>query len=479
MRSKAFFLLAAVGCGSTTRPPANPPPPDPTPDAGIVETTGPVKPVPPPAPKPLVELPVEYHKLDNGLRVVLSRDPSVPIVTVAVYYGIGFRVEPKNRTGFAHLFEHMMFEGSKNLPKGTHDKLVMGNGGVMNGSTRFDFTNYYETVPSHMLEPILWAEADRMRGLEITDANLKNQQGVVANEVRVNVLNRPYGGFPWLDLPQVANTNWYNAHNFYGALEDLQAATLADVKAFFNQYYTPSNAVVAIVGDFDTAEALAFVKKHFEGIPAGTRPALPDISEPRQTAERRTTKVDKQADRPALALAWHMPERGTPHFWAAAYLLQALTTGKDSLLYQSLVQKHGYTGDVTGAINEIGHQFNYRGPMLFSLSLFHDKTTPADKILAAIDEEIARLAATPLDAATFTRVQTKVRASYYEVIDDTFGRADLLASTALFDDDPARVNKIELELLKVTPADVQAAAREVLRKDNRTVLILEAGKEVK
>jgi len=206
------------------------------------------------------QVPVEYFKLDNGLKVVLSQDKTTPVATVAVYYNIGFRIEPKDRTGFAHLFEHMMFQGSENLGKMEFVQLVQRNGGVMNGSTRFDFTNYFEIVPSHKLETVLWAEADRMRSLDITQENLTNQQGVVTNEVKVNVLNQPYGGFPWLDLPQYANTNWYNAHNFYGDLADLEAATLEDVQAFFDAFYAPNNAALVVVGDFDPDEALALLQ---------------------------------------------------------------------------------------------------------------------------------------------------------------------------------------------------------------------------
>src|SRR5690606_9162612 len=147
------------------------------------------------------KVPVEYYKLNNGLKVILSQDTTSPTAIVAVYYNIGFRIEPQDRTGFAHLFEHMMFQGSKNLGKMEFVKLIQQNGGVLNGSTRFDFTNYFEIVPSHKLETMLWAEADRMRSLDITEDNLANQQGVVKNEVKVNVLNTPYGGYPWLDMP--------------------------------------------------------------------------------------------------------------------------------------------------------------------------------------------------------------------------------------------------------------------------------------
>src|SRR5690348_17491859 len=212
-------------------------------------------------------VPITYYKLSNGLRVILSPDTTAPTVVTAVYYRIGFRIEPKDRTGFAHLFEHMMFQGSQNLGKMEFIKLVEANGGILNGSTRFDFTNYFEVLPSNKLETALWAEADRMRGLNITEDNLKNQQGVVGNEVKVNVLNSPYGGFPWLDMPQYANTNWYNAHNFYGDLKDIEAAKLEDVQKFFNTYYAPNNAALSIVGDFNPAEAKAWVQKYFANIP--------------------------------------------------------------------------------------------------------------------------------------------------------------------------------------------------------------------
>ncbi|MBA2668792.1 MAG: insulinase family protein, partial [Gemmatimonadetes bacterium] len=215
-----------------------------------------------------MRVPVEYHKLPNGLKVVLSPDRTAPTAVVAVYYHIGFRNEPRDRTGFAHLFEHMMFQGSANLGKLEFIKLVEANGGLLNGSTRFDYTNYFQVVPSHTVETVLWAEADRKRSLDITQENLTNQQGVVKNEVRVNVLNQPYGGFPWIDLPMAAHTNWYNAHNFYGDLEDLDAATLEDVDSFFRTFYSPNNAVVVVTGDIESKQTLAWITKYFGNIPS-------------------------------------------------------------------------------------------------------------------------------------------------------------------------------------------------------------------
>src|SRR6202166_256535 len=314
-------------------------------------------------------VPVEYYKLPNGLRVVLSQDRTAPTVCVGVYYRIGFRIEPRDRTGFAHLFEHMMFQASKNLGKMEFIKLIQTNGGILNGSTRFDFTNYFEVVPSNKLETILWAEADRMSGLAVTEDNLKNQQGVVGNEVKVNVLNRPYGGFPWIDLPMAANTNWYNAHNFYGDLTDIEAAKLDEVKQFFDTYYAPNNAVLVIVGDFENADAKKLVDKYFGGVKSANVPPQPDLTEPKQEKEKIVVKKDPLAPRPAIAIGYQMPERNTPEYYAMGLLEQMLIEGDDSLLRQELVQKRGLTERIQGGINMLGNMFNYNGPMLLSVDL--------------------------------------------------------------------------------------------------------------
>lgn len=419
----------------------------------------------------------EYYKLDNGLKVVLSQNKTAPLVTVAVYYNIGFRIEPRNRTGFAHLFEHMMFQGSKNLGKMEFIKLVQSNGGILNGSTRFDFTNYFAIVPSHKLETILWAEADRMSGLDITQENLTNQQGVVTNEVKVNVLNQPYGGFPWLDLPQAANENWYNAHNFYGDLKDLDAATLEDVKDFFNKYYIPNNAALVVTGDFETHEAKAFIEKYFGKIPAGNLQALPDISEPKQEKEKVSVKVDSLANKPAVALGYKMPAVGTPEYFAMGVLDQILLQGQDSRLYQKLISEKGYYSGVYGGINSgLGNMFNYNGPMLWDMFLLHENNVNSDDILKDIDEVIAGVIEKPLSKAEIDRALVKMRSNLYDVVEGTFGfgLADLLACYALFNDDPGKVNTLEDSFKKVTPELIQKTAKEYLRSSNRTVIKLDA-----
>jgi zinc protease len=419
--------------------------------------------------------PLEYHKLPNGLRVVMSQDKTAPIVAVAVYYRIGFRIEPRNRTGFAHLFEHMMFQGSANLGKMEFARLIEGQGGVLNGSTRFDFTNYYEIVPAHVLETALWAEADRMRGLAITPENLANQQGVVSNEVKGAVLNQPYGGFPWLDLPQAANTNWFNAHNFYGDLKDIGAATLKDVTDFFKTFYAPNNAVLAVSGDFEPAEALALIRKYFGSIPAAVLPPPPDLSEPRQEKEKRIVKVDPLAEKPALAFGYHMPDRGTPEYYAMGLIDQILLQGEDSWLYQKLVQEKGLTSGVGGGINsDLGNMFNYNGPMLWAGSLIHDASASPDSILALLDGEIAKLRAKPIDKAVLDRALIKMRSGFYDTLSGEFGfgRADLLAGFALFDDKPEKINAVEGRFQAVTPDLIYKTAREYLRPENRTVIVL-------
>ena len=422
-------------------------------------------------------VPVEYYKLPNGLRVVLSPDHTAPTVCVGVYYRIGFRIEPRDRTGFAHLFEHMMFQGSQNLGKMEFIKLVQSNGGILNGSTRFDFTNYFEVMPSNKLETVLWAESDRMNGLAVTDENLKNQQGVVGNEVKVNVLNAPYGGFPWIDLPMAANSNWYNAHNFYGDLTDIEAAKLPEVQKFFDTYYAPNNAVLAIVGDFEPAEAKKLVEKYFGPIKASQLPPQPDLTEPRQEKEKQVNRKDPLAPRPAIAVGYHMPERNTPEYYAMGLLAQMLIQGDDALFRQELVQKRGLTDSVEGGINLLGNMFDYQGPMLFSANLTFDTTTKPETVLSAIDSVVEPLRSKPVDQKNLDRALVKLRSDLYDTMGEFsgFGLMDLLASFAMFDDDPGRVNSLVSEFRRVTPEILQKTAQEYLRPTNRTVVLLEPG----
>jgi len=426
----------------------------------------------PPGSSPL-DVPIEYYKLGNGLKVVLSQDKTAPTIAVGVFYNIGFRIEPKNRTGFAHLFEHMMFQGSKNLGKMEFIKLVQQNGGILNGSTRFDFTNYFEVMPAHKLETALWAESDRMKGLSITQANLTNQQGVVKNEVKVNVLNQPYGGFPWLDMPQYANENWYNAHNFYGDLADLDSAKLEDVESFFKTYYAPNNAVLVVMGDFEIADGKKWVDKYFSGIASSNLPPKPDISEPKQEKEKRSVKEDKLANKPAIAIGYKMPEKNTPEYFAMGLIDQMLIEGNDSKLYQSLVQEKGYTSAVNGGINYLGNMFDYNGPMLFMSDLIYDSTVKPESIIAEYDKAIGQLE--NVTQADLNLALIKMRSSLYDQIGGGLGlgKLNMLASFALFYDNPGMINTLEESFKKVTPDLIRKTAKEYLQSTNRTILIVD------
>src|SRR6478672_6772386 len=426
-----------------------------------------------------IHVPVTYYKLPNGLKVVLSPEHSAPLVTVAVYYNIGFRIEPKDRTGFAHLFEHLLFQGSKNLGKMEFIRLVESNGGVLNGSTRFDFTNYFAVVPAHKAETILWAEADRMRGLDINQDNLKNQQGVVGNEVKVNVLNQPYGSFPWIDLPMAAFQNWYNSHNFYGDLKDIEAATLDDAKAFAAKYYQPNNAVLVVTGDFDEASAKGWVDKYFASIPSQKTEPIPDLTEPRQEAERSVTRTDALATKPAIAVGYQMPKRNSPEYFAMGLLDQILVQGEDSMLYQELVKNKNFASGINGGINSgLGNMFNYNGPMLFDVNLIYDDKFQSQDVLASIDKVIGEVQSKPVSQDVVDRALVKLRSGLYDTMTQFggFGRADLLASYALFDDKPDNINQIETNFKKVTPALIQKTAQEYLRKTNRTIVMIKPGK---
>jgi zinc protease len=422
-----------------------------------------------------IQVPVTYYTLkSNGLKVVLSPDKTAPTVAIGVYYNIGFRIEPQNRTGFAHLFEHMMFQGSQNLGKMEFIQLVQKNGGVLNGSTRFDFTNYWEVLPAHKLETGLWAEADRMKGLKITQDNLTNQQGVVKNEVKVNVLNQPYGGFPWLDMPQYANKNWYNSHNFYGDLADLDSAKLEDVQSFFKTFYAPNNAVLVVSGDFSIDAARKWIDQYFSKIPSAVLPPKPDLTEPPQEKELRFTKEDRLAKKPALAVAYKMPERNTTEYYAMGLIDQILVQGQDSKLYDLLVQKKGYTSNVSGGINiGLGNMFDYNGPMLWVSNVTYDSTITSDQIIAQYDQAIS-----DLNNVTQVDLQlaiVKIRSGLYDAMGSQFGigKINLLACFALFDNDPAKINKLEPEFKKITPAIIKETAKKYLSKNNRTILIIE------
>jgi predicted Zn-dependent peptidase len=420
-------------------------------------------------------VPVVYRKLPNGLRVVISENHAAPVVVVEVMYRIGFRIEPKDRTGFAHLFEHMMFQGSEHIAKFEHVKIVSENGGILNGSTRFDHTNYFEVMPSNALEVAMYLEADRMRALKITPEALKNQQDVVSEEVRVNVLNQPYGAFEWLSLPQKANTNWYNSHNFYGDLHDLESATLDDVKQFFDTYYAPNNAVLVVTGDASVDEVMRLAEKHFGGIPSRPLPPRPDISEPAQTAEKSFVEKDKLARTPAVAFGYHLPERMTKDFFALSLLDPLLVSDESAKLYQALIKENQVASAVSGGFNyALGNNFDYNGPMLYTFRVDYRPDMKGADVLKVVDKVINAVQEHGITEEELRQAKVNFRSSFLENVEGGFvpgfGRSDLLAALALYDDNPNRINTILSDIDKVTAAEVRAAARKYLVPANRTII---------
>jgi zinc protease len=421
-----------------------------------------------------LHIPVEHTTLANGLRVVASPDRAAPVVTVGVYYQIGFRLEPHGRSGFAHLFEHMMFQGSENAGKMEHIRLINSSGGVLNGTTNYDITNYFESVPSNALERVLWLEADRMRALKVDDENLRNQRDVVKEEVRVNVMNQPYGGFPWLDLPPVAFRNWPNAHNFYGDFADLDAATLADVQHFFRTYYAPNNAVLLMLGDLDPSEAFALAKRYFANIPAAPPPPRADTSEPPQTEERRGEVEERFGPLPAIAIGYTLPARESDDWYAAAIVERVLHGGRAGRVYRKLVLKEQIAVDVDGSA-EI---FDTNGPTQMVTRIFHKPEFTSEGTVAIYDEVIEELQRKGVPQDELEPVKVKFRSDFYSTLEGgmgaympRFGLMHYLACFTLFDGDPDRVNTILDGFLAVTPEQAQAVAQKYLVPGNRAVLL--------
>jgi zinc protease len=417
-----------------------------------------------------INVPVVYYKLPNGLRVVISEDHVAPVVTVGVYYNVGFRVEPKGRTGFAHLFEHMMFQGSANVKKFEHAKFVEANGGNLNGHTDFDYTNYFETLPSNRIELGLWLEADRMRSLDVSDENLKNQQNVVSEEVRVNVLNQPYQLFEWIDLWQNAFTNWNNSHNGYGDLADINAATLDDVRSFFKTYYAPNNAVLTIVGDVDVNEVKKMVEKQFADIPQQPAPPQPDLTEPAQTKEKVISQTDKLANLPALATGYHIPAQDSPDFPAMALLVLMLQGDDSSRWYQRLVKEKELTLDLTGGLNYFGNEFDYKGPMIMTTRTTYKAGRTAEEVVREMDAVVADVVQNGVTPKELADAKVRFKSNFYDQLGSTFGKMHLLSVLALFREDPNQINSLLTPFESVTNEQIKTAAKKYLVASNRTVI---------
>ena len=426
---------------------------------------------------------IQDTTLKNGLRVVIAPDSTAPVVTVGVYYKIGFRLEPQGRSGFAHLFEHMMFQGSENAPKMQHIKLINSSGGVLNGSTMYDVTNYYEAVPSNGLERVLWLEADRMRALKVDDENLRNQRDVVKEEVRVNVLNQPYGGFPWLDMPPVAFRNWANAHNFYGDFHDLDAANLHDVQKFFITYYIPNNAVLLMLGDVTPQDGFALAEKHFSAVAAGPIPPFADPAEPPQTEERRGQVEEKFGTLPAMAIGYVLPQRRTPDWNAMALLDQALHGGRAGRIHRELVLEKQIAVEADGGVDDV---FGYNGPSQMTTRILHKPEYSGEATLAAFDAIIREAQQDGVTEDELQQIKIKWRSDYYSTLEGgrgghmpRYGLMHLLACFTLFDNDPQLVNSILDGFSGVTREDIRRVAGKYLAPQNRAIVFRAPAKATK
>jgi zinc protease len=426
---------------------------------------------------PTPDYAIERFTLDNGLRVVLSPDASSPVVAVAVYYDVGMRSEPEGRTGFAHLFEHLMFQGSASLGKTDHFTYVQGNGGTLNGSTHVDYTNYYEVMPSAATELALFLEADRMRSVAVTQENLDNQIAVVQNEIRVNVLNRPYGGFPWLLIPPLVFGDFANSHNGYGDFVDLESSTLEDAQGFFDRYYAPGNAVLTVVGDIDPAQVRTWVEQHFGDIPARPTPERPSFAEPWPTQERRATVHDRLAPAPAVAMAWRVPDpQDLTTYLPYVVLPEVLTDGDASRLQERMLLQDRNATHISGYLGLLGDPLDARDPTLLLLEVHHPEETSLDTVLTTVEQEIDKLAGHGLGQDELDRTVARMTARYLREVDSVLGRATTMS---VFEQQRGRaelVNELPALLRAVTPDQVQAAAA-TLTKDTRTVLELRPGAE--
>jgi zinc protease len=411
-----------------------------------------------------VHIPVEQYTLKNGLRVVLSEDHAAPTISLCLTYDVGSRNELPGHTGFAHLFEHMMFQGSENVGKGEHLIMVHVNGGDVNGTTTDDSTNYYERVPANQLDMALFLESDRMKALRITQANLDNQRNTVQEERRLRMDNQPYGKTNEI-IEGLTYDNFAYKHSTMGSMEDLNAASLGDVAQFFKTYYAPNNAVLTLVGDFKSPEALAKIKKYFEEIPQQPAPPSVDMSEPRQSAERRTIVEDSFARLPRLDIVYKTVPANTADFYALDMLGDILFSGQSSRMYQKLVKEKML------ALNVAGGMDLRRGPALFqAFALLKAGQNSAD-VEKLINEELERVKKDGVTADEMRKILIQDRLQQAESMISTMSRARTLGQYAVYFHDPDLINTILSHYSEVTPADIQRVAREYLGDAQRTVVV--------
>lgn len=412
------------------------------------------------------KLNITQHTLPNGLKVVALEDHSAPVVNVQVWYHVGSKDEVAGRTGFAHLFEHIMFKGSANLGPQEHAQKVQDVGGVLNAGTNFDYTYYYETVPSNALAMVLWLEAERMASLKVDDDNLKSERDVVIEEKRQRFENTPFG-----KLGEIVLSTAFTTHSYkwtpIGSKEDLEAASLTDVQKFHATYYVPNNATLVVVGDFKTADMLKSVDEYFGKIPKSAealpRPAKP---EPQQTAERRRTEYDSKVPLPAVIVAYHVPELGGADTYPLEVASLILSGGESSRLYQRMV----YEKQMALAANGSSFLLEDYG-LFFFLTILNAGTAP-DAGETELSAEIERLKNEPVTAAELEKAKTQLIAGVTLGRQTVEQKATAIGQFATLLDDPNLVNTELDRLQKVTAEDIQRVARKYFTKENRSVIFM-------
>jgi predicted Zn-dependent peptidase len=394
---------------------------------------------------------------------------------VSVFYDVGMRNEPEGRTGFAHLFEHMMFQGSANVPKMEHARLVQAAGGTFNGSTHQDYTNYFEALPAEALERALFLEADRMAAPAITEENLRNQIDVVKEEIRVNVLNRPYGAFPWLQLPQIAFDSFANTHDGYGSFVDLESSTVDDATDFFSRYYAPGNAVLCIGGDLDVAETERLIQRWFGPVAARPVQPIPATGEPLPTEVRTAVVEDALAPAPALAIGWRVPDPigDFDSYLGTVLLAEVLSEGDASRLERRLVHDDRIAIAQSSYVGLFGDPFDVRDATLLTTQVHHPAAVPVDRVRAAVNEEILRVATDGVGADELGRVQARTEAQLLRQADSVLGRTLGFAAAELVHGRAELAGELAARLAAVTPDQVRDAARG-LDPDTAAVLELRA-----
>ncbi len=411
----------------------------------------------------LSDLQLEDYTLENGLRVVLNPDNSVPVVSLAVYYNVGSRNEREGRTGFAHLFEHMMFQGSENVGKAEHFQFVMKAGGTMNGTTSSERTNYYETLPADQLPLGLWLESDRMRTLAVTQENLDNQLEAVKEEKRLRYDNQPYGQIFDI-LISMMYKNFANAHSTIGSMDDLDAATVEDCQKFFRMYYAPNNAVMVLSGAFEIDTAKNLIDKYFSTIPSQPKPPELDVTEPEEVAEKYKKYEDKLAPLPAFLMGWKIPERRTSEHYALYLAGKLLYDGESSRLYQKLVKGEESVTQLFGFTDE------RRGPSGIMIGAIPKEDHKVEKIREDIVNEITDLATNGPTENEMLKIRNQLLNDEVRSRQSSMMRSQAIAEYTLYDGDPTLINSELEKLLRLTSDDIKAATEKYLNTENRSLL---------